>query len=326
MKMKEKNEFVGLGESDASEEITGAEIQGGTPQVESDDVQNHESSEMKNDEQQDRPSTPSNAITVRVPGKAPIVFLFGAPSSGKTMTLVRLAKYLTTKDYSISVETQFCDSGKVWEYAKNAENFNNMLNTTTALQGTGRNDFLLVKISDKFGTTVCYILEGAGEDYFPSKKLPNKAQVPFPPYMTGIFGANNKKIWVFLTEPNWKVSFEDKAAYVQRIRFCKRQCMSSKDKAIILYNKIDTTEYVYSAEKVHRENAMRGCNDEYPGLFQIFKNERKWLFSEPYTCKFVPFSTGIFGEVIPNTPQHYDASNDLYPATLWETIIKCIKG
>lgn len=44
-----KNEFVGLGESDASEEITGAEIQGGTPQVESDDVQNHESSEMKND-------------------------------------------------------------------------------------------------------------------------------------------------------------------------------------------------------------------------------------------------------------------------------------
>lgn len=70
MKMKEKNEFVGLGESDASEEITGAEIQGGTPQVESDDVQNHESSEMKNDEQQDRPSTPSNAITVRVPGKA----------------------------------------------------------------------------------------------------------------------------------------------------------------------------------------------------------------------------------------------------------------
>lgn len=326
MKMMKKNEFVGLGESDVSEEITGAKIQDSTPQVESGDVQNHDSNEMKNDKPQDKPTpTPSNEISVRVPGKAPFVFLFGAPSSGKTMTLVRLAKYLTTKDYSISVETQFCVNS-VWEYEKNAGNFNKMLGTTTALQGTGRNDFLLVKISDKFGSPVCYILEGAGEDYFPSGKLPNKAQVPFPPYMTGIFGSNNKKIWVFLTEPNWKVSFEDKATYVQRIRFCKRQCMASKDKAIILYNKIDTTDYVYSSGKVHRKNAMCGCDEEYPGLFNIFKNESKWPFREPYTCKFVPFSTGIFGEVIPNTPQHYDASNDVYPATLWETIIKCIKG
>lgn len=322
--MNKENDLLGFDQTEKPETSSAGTVnQENVPQTESGDTPNNESGKEEKEQQK---STPSDEITVHAPnGKYPIVLLFGASSSGKTMTLVRLAKYLRDKEScSVSVDSNFCND--VWEYNENAKKFNSMLATTTALEGTGRNDFLLIKIADRFGKVICYILEGAGEDYFPSRKGYDKSQIPFPPYMTGIFNGNNKKIWIFLTEPKWETSYEDKAEYVRRIQFCKRQYMSSKDKAIILYNKIDKSDYVYGAGKVHKENAIQGCNNEYPGLFQTFKNESLWPFKEPYTCKFVPFSTGIFGDIIPGKPQHYDASNDAYPETLWETIKKCIKG
>lgn len=272
--------------------------------------------------------TDPNTITVRVgDSKAPIILLFGAPSSGKTMTLVRLARYLRTKKgYSIQVDPLFVTTNDVWEYAENSANFNEMLNTTHALSGTGRNDFLFIKVCDDKGKVICQILEGAGEDYFPSAGK-NRAQTPFPSYMTGIFNTNNKKVWMFLTEPNWSVNQADRNEYVQRIQFCKNQHYHpNRDKSIILYNKVDKTQFVYGPGQVHKKNAREYCDVEYPGLFNIFKNPSANPFAKKYLCEFVPFSTGVYGEASLNQKGHYDLSHDLYPAKLWETIVECIKG
>lgn len=313
-------EFIGL-DSNPIETTTGV--------VESTEVTVEPHSEVETKEEAPKVPTPTNKITVHVlDNKAPILLLFGAPSSGKTMTLVRLAKYLRKQGYSIETVPTFCNDA--WEYAENVERFNGMLQTTEALPGTGRNDFLFIKISDGRGKTICQILEGAGEDYFPSKVAQgaNRAQHPFPPYMTGIFNKNNKKIWMFLTEPNWKVKYQDKDDYVNRIRYCKSQFFSSsKDQCIILYNKVDTTPFVYGQGQVYVENAMSACNDEYPGLFDIFKNKSALaFFQNKYTCKFVPFSTGAYGQAAPNQPAHYDPSHDKYPHALWKTIMDCIEG
>lgn len=291
----------------------------------------HTNVEGASQPQTEAPRTPTdpNKITVNVSDpKAPIILLFGAPSSGKTMTLVRLARYLRTRGYTVSVDPQFVTTRDVWEYTENSARFNTMLGTTTALQGTGRNDFLFVRVCDERGKLICQILEGAGEDYFP-KSGTNRAQTPFPSYMTGIFNSNNKKIWMFLTEPDWDVNQIDRVEYVQRIAYCKHQFFNSRrDRSIIVYNKVDKTNFVYGPGQVHIKEAMTYCNNEYVGLFGIFKNPSPLagILTEKYTCKFVPFSTGVYGEAAEGEYGHYDMSHDSYPRHLWETIMDCIKN
>lgn len=278
-----------------------------------------------NKDYKQRSPTPSHLITVDLTDKkSPIILLFGAPSSGKTMTLVRLAKYLRPRGYQLVVDANFC--GNAWEYQENMNNFNSMLNTNYALKGTGRNDFLLVKILDSQGNTICQILEGAGEDYFPSNIVSgiHRSRVPFPAYMTTVFASTNKKIWMFLTEPNWQ---QDRAEYVDRIKFCKQQHFGRRDKCIIVYNKIDTTPFS-TGDTINTRAASEQCNDEYPGIFSLFPTHSPLprFLTEPYACKFVPFSTGTYGIPIPGQLSHYVPSREIHPARLWDTIMKCIKG
>ena len=267
--------------------------------------------------------TPSHKIKVHVTDKhAPIIMFFGAPSSGKTMTLVRLAKYLRTHGYTLNVDPNFCTNA--WEYRVNSQRFNSMLATDEALKGTDHNDFLFIQVKNAQGAVVCQILEGAGEGYFPSSVFAGyqRAQIPFPAYMASVFGSDNKKVWVFITEPNWERPYEDKLEYVERIRFCKSQYSVRMDKFILLFNKIDrigdTTE----------ENAMQACSNEYEGLFNAFRNHSPLasLFGPKYIFKFVRFTTGTYGVPQPGIPAHYTPSRDNYPAALWNAIIESIKG
>jgi len=273
--------------------------------------------------------TPANQIQVHVTSNAPIVLLFGAPSSGKTMTLVRLAKYLHNKlRYRVSVDTNFC---KIWEYEENTRKFNAMLSTTIALKPTNHNDFLFVQVIDGAGKVICQILEGAGEDYFPKTTRANtrRAEIPFPPYMSDVFAANdnnNKKVWAFITEPNWNVNPSDKDEYVDRIEYCKQQFSGRRDKYIIIYNKVDKTGLQMSSTSVALKNAMINCGNEYQGLFDLFRNHSPLPFAPDYLCKFVPFSTGIYGIPDENGVTSYTPSNDAYPAKLWNTIMELIKG
>ena len=130
---------------------------------------------------------------------------------------------------------------------------------------------------------------------------------------------------MFLTEPNWDVNQVDRDEYVERIAYCRNQFYNPKrDRSIIVYNKVDKTNFVTGAGQVHIKNAMNECNNEYVGLFDIFRNTSPWPWAEKYTCKFVPFSTGAFGKAVPGQFAHYDISHDAYPANLWETIYDCI--
>ncbi len=318
-------DFIGLSGNDiktkSAEETTKPEVE-----VKEKVVPSEEEINMELDDStvpSNKVPTPRHTIQVNLTDtRSPIVFLFGAKSGGKTMTLIRLAKYLRPLGYKLLVDSNFCN---IWEYKENKSKFNKMLDTEFAMKGTNYNDFLLIKVLDNNGNTVCQILEGAGEDYFPlTVEGGSRSQIAFPKYMAKLFASTNKKIWMFLTEPDWE---EDRSEYVNRIDYCVKNFMSNKDKCIIIYNKVDTTPFAVG-DKVNKKAAMNQCNGEYPLLFSKFRNHSplpEFLVSK-YSCEFIPFSTGTYGKAPQGADIPYTPSKEMYPRMLWDTIKKCIKG
>lgn len=285
--------------------------------------------EVNNDEQevqlapQDNSETPAavideNDITI-AEKRIPIVMLFGPRSSGKSMTLVRLSRYLRDCGYTIKVDKTFKSDAK---YKEKCEKFLKDLDTKEALLGNAYTDFLLVKVI-KQGTTVCQFLEAPGEHYFDPKDVSAKN---FPPYMTEIIRKlGNRKIWVFITEAEWDVNSSTKKSYVRRIANCKAQLVRKTDRFVILYNKVDQKDELFDDGHIHLSSAERTMMEEYDGLAKLFVNPNPitslW---RKYNYKFVPFCTGYY--FTEKGRLTYKESEELYPRLLWNALMKCIRG
>lgn len=258
--------------------------------------------------------------------QTPIVVLFGPPQSGKTMTMVRLAEYLTHPDrgYTVAPDRAF---RKAFDetYRINCDNFNGMLNSIWAAEKSKGLEFMQLVVS-KNGRPIVQILEAPGEHYYdPVDKDEPKGS--FLPYITKVIQSPNRKIWIYLTEPNWKDQ-GDRMKYAQKVQLMKRS-ISRRDKSVVLFNKVDATNLFYSTGEVNRKEAERFVNSQYPGLFSCFKNENPitslW---RKYNCSFVPFVTGSYNKVLVDgkNTQRYVAGPDNYPKVLWENILKIVKG
>lgn len=255
--------------------------------------------------------------------RAPIVMLFGPPTSGKSMTLVRLARYLRKQGYTVKADPTFKSDD---DYKARCEKFHKNLNTTEALQGNALNEFLMVKVINH-GTTVCQILEAPGEHYFNPKKPEEVSARNFRPYLTEIIrNLANRKIWVFITEAEWNVHASVKDSYVSRIRGCKHQLLKRMDRVVFLYNKVDQKEELFEDGQLHVSSAEKAMKDEYEGLSTIFKNPNPitslW---RPFNYRFVPFCTGYYTKQI-GGKHKYKESEERYPRLLWAELLKCFKG
>lgn len=258
-----------------------------------------------------------NDITI-TDTKSPVILLFGPRSSGKSMTLVRLSRYLRKLGYTIVADINFLPGP---EYKERCRKFMESLDTNEALPGNAYNDFLLIKVY-KHGRTICQFLEAPGEHYFDIK---DTSAANFPSYMTRIIHSfNNRKIWAFITEANWDTNRRTKAAYVERIRNCKNMLMRSTDRSIIIYNKVDRKTELFEG-KFQPESAKTEMIQEYNGITTIFKNPNPitslW---RQYNYTFVPFCTGYYTKE--QGKLTYNSSEDFYPAWLWSAFMKSIKG
>lgn len=281
------------------------------------------------DEQEDQSAPQDNSVTppavvdendITVADKrTPVVMLFGPRSSGKSMTLVRLSRYLRDNDYTIKVDKTFKSDAK---YKEKCDKFLKDLDTKEALSGNAYTDFLLVKVI-KHGKTICQFLEAPGEHYFDPKDVSAKN---FPPYMTEIIcKLRNRKIWAFITEAEWDVNNSIKKSYVRRIANCKAQLVRENDRFVILYNKVDQKDELFDDGRIHVSSAEKTMMDEYDGLAKLFVNKNPitslW---RKYNYKFVPFCTGYyFSEKGRLT---YKESDDGYPKLLWNALMECIRG
>ena len=261
-----------------------------------------------------------NKISVTIADKdAPIVVFFGPPACGKTMTLVRLTRYLRENGYTITPIRTFrptYDSN----YTDICDNFDIMMNQDDAAKSTGRISFMLVKVS-KNGRTICQILEAPGEYYF----NPKAPKSPFPKYFNAIKSSRNRKIWTILVEPDWENEV-DRLNYVDRIKKLKTQ-MAIKDKAIVIYNKIDKTEFLIdNSGNAHFGLARKNISDLYSGIFEPFKNTTpiaRWF--TPYKLDFTIFQTGDYSTAADGT-QLFEQGPDVFPRRLWNIILKRVRG
>lgn len=280
--------------------------------------------EYNNNEQKDTPYyiTEPNSIQVEF-GNGPFAILFGPPNCGKTMTLIRLSRYLRDCGFRMNANRTFRNASDT-NYEQLRNNFPDYLNNPQGLaaRGTALLDFVLVDVIDNKGNRVLKILEAPGEHYFDPTNPNNQSE--FPRYITELINdSKNSKIWIIVLEPNWGTT-EKRRAYVDRIKSLSRRLPNSRSrKVVILYNKIDKTELEKSVSVANRRALMEEIDVQYPGLRKIFKNEIPIIqLFKPYYCEFVPFSTGTFLKT--ENGLAYVPSSNSYPKQLWNVLKRLI--
>ena len=265
----------------------------------------------------------ANKIKVTIEDeKTPLVVLFGPPACGKTMTLVRLTRYLKSKGFSVQPVSSFRP-----KYDKHfneiCKNFDRMIDSEDAAQSTSKISFLLVQVLLR-GKPICQILEGPGEYYF-NPKEPN---APFPKYVHAVIGSNNRKIWAIMLEPdrtNKRMGVEERKAFVNKVHQLKTN-ISPKDKVMFIFNKIDETPFVNSPGSINYSSAFQQTANLYPNIFVPFKNvhpiTKLWRSNN---FGFIAFQSGFFSEASDGTLT-FKEGHEVYPKKLWEYIYKRIRG
>ena len=266
---------------------------------------------------------PNNIEVTIADRTVPIIVLFGPTECGKTMTLIRMTRFLQKYGYRVSPIRSFRPSADTY-YAQMCEGYNDLIHSSNAAEGTQMISFMLVEVLDKQGRRICQILEAPGEYYYNPKKPNNE----FPAYINTIINSENRKIWIYMVEPDWKDP-SDRSGYVTRLQKLKTM-MRPQDKAIFLYNKVDKSNFVISPGHVNIRGIKNDIENMYPGIFTPFINLNpisKWF--KPYLCDLVPFSNGSFTKTSKADGTEYltyQQGVDEYPQMLWNAIIKRIKG
>lgn len=249
----------------------------------------------------------------------PIVVFFGPAACGKTMTLVRMTRFLKKQGYSVAPVRSFRPSYDT-NYKEMCDNFDTMINQNDSARSTSLISFMLVDVI-KNGRPICQILEAPGEYYFSLKNV-NRG---FPSYVNTITSSQNRKIYVVMVEPDW-ADESDRRNYVSRISELKQRMRAGKDKTIFFFNKIDKTKFVISSGNTNMNEARKYVKNLYPGIFDMFKNQNPItsLWNE-YLCDFAAFQTGYFTEVVSGDPT-FQEGPDEYPKKFWNIVLNQIKG
>lgn len=258
--------------------------------------------------------------TVVIADPSPVVILFGSGNSGKTMTLIRLTRYLIKQGYKVTPERTFRDARDP-HYRKMCDNFTSLVNSNKA---PGRNqviDFMLVKIMDKSGRPICQLLEAPGEHYF-DPKAPRR---PFPTYIDIISQSNNRRTWLFIVEKDWE-NQEDRNNFAHKITELQQQYVLTSDKVIFTCHKADKHGQYISGGEYNESLFFKDIKNQYPNIFSRYENSNPITrFWRKYNFDFVVFSAGVFpddGE----GGKKYVPSKDHNPAKLWKAILKTVRG
>lgn len=256
-----------------------------------------------------------NNITVTIPdAQTPIVVFFGPPTSGKTLALLRMIRFLEQNNHQVVPEAVFRPQTDK-HYAKMCAVLKDMAYSTYAPGGTDIISFMLVKVLDTVGNPLCQILEAPGEHYFDGR-----ADLEFPTYINAIRTAPNKKVWVFFVEQDWGRDQGERNLYAQKI--CSMQGMiSPNDRVVFLFNKSDKHRHQYKPNREpNKQVFFTNIQQQYPSIFTRYQNTglAKLMYGA-YNFKAVCFSSGVFNRTN-NGLKVWTPEKDWYCQEFWNAI------
>lgn len=260
--------------------------------------------------------------------KTPIIIVVGPASSGKSMIMVRIGKYLHKQGYKIEPDYAYLNTPK---YVQDCADFMNCLNSNIAMPGTVTD--LLIQIKDPNGNKVAQYLEAPGEGYFD----PNNPGAQPPQYLQYICGGDvlNKKIFIYLLDfdssveihKSFRSDSEMRGKYEKRLIDVFMRLARPMDKTILLYNKLDKTDYGTILKITNKSAAEKEARENYARVFSSLKKKILGGFITYDDFKFMVFSTGSYSDAVDdagNPIQQYNNSDDIYPKSLWKEIIRKI--
>lgn len=265
------------------------------------------------------PATPTIVNT-----EVPVVVFVGPPSSGKSMILVRLAKYLRNQGYTIQTDPTFLNTP---QYQQDCQEFENSLNTTIALPGTVK--FLLVKVLHN-GVEIAKLLEAPGEDFYTTdpEEIRRGKNKRIESYLSTVMTSNNPKSYVTLLDLDSDISFRNdpyhRDSYAQRfLDYFYPAVNLNRDRIVLLYNKIDKTGFGSINGCSNPKGARKDAEMFYKQLFESMKVST--IFGRTDNFVFKTFCTGMFStqyDNMGNKYQTYNVADDVYPRELWKEITR----
>lgn len=262
---------------------------------------------------------PDTIIVTVSDTKTPVIILFGARTSGKTMTLIRLTKYLEGIGYNVIPDPIFRPDTDT-HYQRMCNEFSTLVHSDYAAVGNDVMSFMLVKVISPTGRTLCQILEAPGEHYFDAD-IPNRR---FPVYIENISHAiKNRKTWLFIVEENWGGSQTVRDLYAKKIQEMQRR-IKPIDKIIFTCHKVDKSNHFCPNGRPNVTEIFQNIKNQYPHIFDRYVNRNpitRWF--SPYNFDFVTFSAGTFNST-GDGRQIYTPGDDFYPEQLWRVIKKNI--
>lgn len=243
----------------------------------------------------------------------PLVVFWGPHASGKTMTMLRMARFLMSEGYNVIPIRDLRPEHDV-TYHKTIDNFKKLIHSNYSPETVYRWGFMLIEVI-KDHKCVCQMLDIPGNFCHD----PHCPDASFPDFLNAIITGTNPKVWVIMLEPDWR-SHIDRMIYVSKIDRL-RQSMNSKDSVMLVLNKIDKTDLVRSIGNIKPSVAIAEVKKLYPNIFAPFMNQnpvtRIW---KKYNCDFIPFQTGYYTQSVNGSI--YQEGPREYCVKLWKSITK----
>lgn len=263
-----------------------------------------------------------NKVPTEITRPEPIVVLFGPRTCGKTVALLRLAFYLkNTLNFDVEPDYEFRKGDS--KYLEACDKFNDFIELPNAPTATGAINFLLLRVSDRYGRALAQLVEAPGEHYF----NPDKPTAQYLPYFSKIVSLPNPKIYVFFLELDW-LRPKDRANYADKIRnFLGR--IRKSDGIILVCNKADKfPKYIYNS-KPDLKLFEKDTRYQYAKIFDNLGSPSGGLSglfgSAKYQYDLIAFSAGDFAYAY-DGDSVFTHGPDLYPEMLWKTITRYLKG
>lgn len=252
-----------------------------------------------------------------VPGIVPIFIPFGYANIGKTVMIQRLIRYLYHQGFIVQPELVFNPSP---DYQHTCERY--MWEAQHSLpQATAVNDTILLRVLNRNGMAVCYILDIAGECQYDMYH----PHVVMSVEMNAIIHTPNKKIWGFMVDNGVQLDSNQQQQYVNLIRNYAINVLEPKDKEIFIYSKVDQTQWGYGNVNVSWRVLFDTIDSQYPNIFEPFEetNAFKRLIKGKYRFILQPFHSICILENGNNVA--FMDGNDHYPQLLWNNLLELIR-